>query len=167
MALLTKKEVAQYLLAHGKVYVYSCDDCQEKLITVGELCVVLKWTKRTDGLQAIMGRIPIKVRCMECQLRRHPPKEVLNTKKITSSEASSVEIHPVAQKIILSLIKNNEIERDLLKGALFKKKAIREIKKSDVMRTIRGLRKLKAIKIKQGIWVINTSKRKKKEVAHA
>lgn len=162
--LLTEKEVRQYLLAHGKVFVHSCDDCEEKLIAVGELCVVLKWEKRTDGF-TFLGRIPKKVRCMECQLRRHPPKEVLNNKKISSGEAASVGIHPVAQKIILSLIKNNEIERDLLKGALFKKKAIRELKKSDVMRTIRGLRKLKAIKIKAGIWVIAVkSKRKKKEV---
>lgn len=164
MANLTEDEVRKYLLAYGKVFVYSCDDCQEKLIAVGEVFVVLKWQRRTDGMQTVMGKIPLKVRCMECQIRRHPPIEHLNSKKISSAEASSVGINPVAQKIILSLIKHNEIERPNLMSSLMRKKAIREIKKSEVSRTVRGLRKLKAIKIKKGLWVINE---KRKKAVHA
>lgn len=162
--LLTEKEVRQYLLAHGKVYIHSCDDCKEKLIAVGELCVVLKWEKRTDGF-TFLGRIPKKVRCMECDERLHPKMEKLNSTKISNSEAASVGMHPVVQKLILSLIKHNEIPRDELLLNLRKKKVVRELKKSDVSRTLRGLRKLKAIKVKNGIWVIAAKKKRKVNLA--
>lgn len=163
MAILTQAEIAKYLLAHGKVYAYSCDDCQEKLIAAGELCVVLKWEKRTDGF-TFLGRIPKRVRCMSCNERLNPKKEDTNSPKITSSKASEHSLHPIVQKIILSLIKNNEIPREELLQNLRKKKVIRELKKSEISRTLRGLRKLKAIKVKNGMWVIASKKKEKVNV---
>lgn len=161
MSTLTHAEVSRYLLAHGCLFDALCDDCKEKLIAVGEMRVVLKWKKRTDGL-TFLGAIPDKVRCMSCNEKYMPKKEETFSKKITSAEVSAHALHPIVQKTALSIIKHNEIPRAELLLQLRKKKVIRELKKSEITNTVKGLRKLKVIRVKNGIWIVST-KRKSKE----
>lgn len=175
MGLLSKEEVAYYALRHGKVFSHVCDskDCG-RLIAAGELCVVLKSQKRTDGL-TFLGAIPIKVRCMVCERDLHPPstKEVAvkgagrGAKKVAPEVAAKLTINPVVRRAVLSILKahDGQLTTQELLVRLRTKRSIREVKKREVGATLRAMRKLKLVKVKAKKWclpVIKATKQRKK-----
>jgi len=172
MGLLTKEEKAQMFLGHGKVYEYVCDskDCGH-LIQPGELFIVLKWQKRTDGLTSLLGRIPSKVRCMDCERFLHPPPEVVKVKnagrgakKVSADIASTITIDAKLRRLILRLLKASPegipVKQLLLR--LRKKKMVREMSAKVVKSTIKGMKKLKLIRRSKGNFMLPKEKKARK-----
>jgi hypothetical protein len=180
MGLLSKKQIAEYALRTGHVYVYVCDEREDcgQLIRPGDLYVVLKWEKRKDGLQSIMGRIPVKVRCMSCERFLHPPKEIVKVKnagrtakKVSAEIAAEIQIDVKLRRCVLSLLKANPegipVKQFVLK--LRKKKIVREMTAKVVRATLKGMKKLKMFRRSKGMVLLPKEKKvkKRKDKAHA
>lgn len=167
--LLTTDQIKIAAKAHGRVYQMMCDepDCG-KLIIPGDLYVVLKWKKRDDGLESIMGRIPFKIRCMTCERERIPPKEEVkiknagrNAKAVTLEMAAGITINPILRRIIMRLIKKSSdgvIAKNLF-NVLRKYKVVREMSKKEVKLTVRSMKKLKMFRTRAGILVLPKEKK--------
>lgn len=179
VGLLSKSNVAEYALKTGFIYQYVCDtaDCG-KLIRPGDLFVVLKWKKRGDGLQHLMGRIPSKVRCMDCEYVIHPRPEVVKVKnagrgakKVSAEVASTIQIDVKLRRFILRLLKSKPagipVKSFVLQ--LRKKKMIREMSAKVFRATLKGMKKLKMFRRSKGMIMLPKEKksRKRKDKAHA
>lgn len=177
MGLLSKKDIAEYAIRTGNVYTHVCDtpDCG-KLIKPGELFVTLKWKKREDGLQVMMGRISSKVRCMTCEYELHPPAEVIKVKsagrtakKVTSEVASTIQIDARLRRFILRLLKDTPegipVKQFLVR--LRKKKMVREMSAKAVRLTIKGMKKLKLFRTSKGNIMLPKEKKSKKRKVKA
>lgn len=175
MSLLSKDDIKKCLLGHGRVFTHVCDTpgCG-KCLQDSDLFVVLKWTKRTDGLQAMMGRIPSKVRCMDCEHTLHPPAELVKvksagrgSKKVTPEVAAGIKIDAKLCKFILRLLKASPegIPVTTFLQRLRKKKMVREMNKKDVSATLKGMKKLKMFRKKAGMFLLPKEKKVKKQKA--
>lgn len=174
MSILSKEDKGKYALAHGRLFAYSCDtpSCG-RLIKEGELCVILKWKKRTDGM-TFLGRIPEKVRCMVCERELHPPKEEVKVKaagrgakKVSPEIAATIQINAMLRKFVLSLLKkagDKGIPVTSLKMVIRKKKAVRELPKKEIALTLKGMRKLKLFRRKGPVFVLPKAKKVKQKV---
>lgn len=179
MARLTKDEIARYALAHGKIYEQMCDEDEcGHLLVPGELCVVLKSVPREDGVK-FLSRIPTKIRCMGCQALRTPPREEVNVKgagrgakKVTQEQAADLAINPLVRRTVIRLLKKLPPKQGITKpdmlAKLRKSKAIRELKKREVSKTLQSMKKLGLIVVRQKTWQLpkeKAKKRAKKKVA--
>lgn len=172
MGQLTDKEKAKYFMAHGHVFEYACDtEGCGKLIQPGELYVVLKWKKRTDGLERMLGRIPSKIRCMDCERFIHPPPDVVKVKnagrlakKVSAEVAAGIQIDQKLRRIITKLLKDNPdgvpVKQLIVK--LKTKKVVREMSAKLVRATIKGMKKLKLMRRSKGNFMLPKEKKQRK-----
>lgn len=172
MSLLSDADKGKYALAHGRIFEHSCDEpgCG-RLIPYGETCIVLKWQKRTDGLQALLGCIAVKVRCMVCERdRRPPPVEVKvagagrGAKKVSAEVAAGIKIDERLRRFVIKLLKDTPegIPVASFLARLRKKKMVRDMKNKDVVATLKGMKKLKMFRRKGGMVVLPKEKKIKK-----
>lgn len=171
MSLLSAEDVKKCLLGHGKVFKHVCDTpgCGKCLLD-SDLFIVLKWKKRTDGLQSMLGPIPEKIRCMSCEHILHPPPEVVKVKgagrgakKVAPEVAAGIKIDENLRKFILRLLKKSPegIPVASFISTLRRKKMVREMSKKDVSATIKGMKKLKMFRKKAGAFMLPKEKKSK------
>lgn len=175
MGLLSRKEIASLAIRTGHVYEYVCDTpgCG-KLIRPCGLMVVLQWAKRTDGLQTLLGMIPAKIRCMDCEEVLHPKKEVVKIHNagrgvgaVSTEIASEIQIDVRLRRLVLKLLKATPegVPVANFLPRLHKTKMVREMSKKVFKATIKGMKKLKMFRRSKGKILLPKQKkvRKKKE----
>lgn len=158
MGLLTPKEQARYALAHGRHYIAFCDRCQE-LILMGQLYVVVKAQPRKDGL-TFLGAVPLKVRCMHCDNKLHPKREMLKQKhseqKVTGNKT--------VRRYVIRLFEKNKklkISTKSLLGKLRKRQKTAKLKHRELTKVLRTLKQEKFLLYKLKLWQVRKIKKSK------
>jgi hypothetical protein len=168
MPLLSQLEQGRYALATGHHFYAGCDNpyCG-KLIPVTDLYVELKGGK---------------IRCIACNTESHPVKTEVKVagggrgaKKLSPEDAAKLSINGDVRKAIISILKriDKPLSTPILLSMLKRRKAIRQLKKTEITATLRGLKKVKVIKYREKTWLLVAkptgsgvkAKKKKKKVS--
>ena len=148
MAMLTPKGQARYTLATGRQCIAICDvkNCGH-LIAATELYTVVKWKPRTDGA-TFLGAIPAKVRCNACQERKYPRPKI---------DKVAIAKNKLTKSLRVALLKIFEKHKagysvDLLVSKLRRRKKFLKVKKGEVTKALKALKKDKVLIVKDKVW---------------
>jgi hypothetical protein len=164
MALLSAEQQQHFRLAHGKMYLASCDGPCNLLIPASDLYVVKSWGPRKDKL-LFLGAVPKEIFCMTCaKLERGELKMVDGL--IQEPKAATVKVKVKKRDMIgpirRAVLKLFEVEKPKsglttpeIVLRLYKRKSLRdEYGKGDIARTLSQMKKFRDLKKTDGKWTV-------------